>query len=73
MSRYITLERTGLRSDIHMRDGFVATKAVAATISGHYTGECDKTAFEANHKQTKTNIMIALEGKLKAMEITKPD
>ena len=54
MSRYITLERMGLRSDIHMRDGFVATKAVVATISGHYTGECDKTSFKAN-SQTDEN------------------
>ena len=73
MFRYIMLERMGLRSNMHMRDGFVAAQAVAAAISGHYTGECDKTSYQANHKQTETNIMIALEGKLEAMDITKPD
>ena len=73
MFRYITLERMGLRSDIHMRDGFVAAKAATVAIGGRYTGECDKTSYQANHKQTETNIMNALEGKLEAMEITTPD
>lgn len=56
-----------------MSQNLTKAKAATATICGRYTGECDKTSWEANHKQTDTNIMNALEGKLEALVITKQD
>ena len=54
-----------------MSQNLTKAKATTAITGGRYTGEC--SSLEANHKQTDTNMMNALEGKLEAMMITQPD